>query len=59
MVRYVSEFDQWLRKYKQENPDTEHKQREGRALLWDKSPKEIERLKSHITNKRRGYEYYD
>jgi hypothetical protein len=59
MVRYVSEFDQWLRKYKQEHPDTEHKQREGRALLWDKTPKEIDTPKSHITNKRSGYEYYD
>ena len=59
MVKYVSEFDQWLRKYKQEHPETEHQQRQGRALLWDKPSKEIERPKSHIINKRRGYEYYD
>jgi hypothetical protein len=59
MVKYVSEFDRWLRKYKQEHFETEQRQREGRALLWDKTPKEIDRPQSHIINKRSGYEYYD
>lgn len=59
MVKYVSEFDQWLRRYKQQNPDTESKQREGRALLWDKRSKEIDRPQGPIINKRRGYEYYN
>ena len=59
MKKYVSEFDQWLRSYKQQHPQTEQQQREGRVRLWDKQPKEIEQPKSLIINKRRGYEYYD
>lgn len=58
MSKYVSEFDRWLKKYKQENPDTEQKQREGRALLWDKRPEEINRPKKNITNRQQGYAYY-
>jgi hypothetical protein len=41
MVKYVSEFDQWLKKYKQQNPETEQQQREGRALLWEKQSDQI------------------
>ena len=58
MVKYVSQFDQWLRKYKQEHPDTESKQREGRSLLWDKRPDQVDRPKSHIINQQQGYTYY-
>ena len=58
MVKYVSDFDRWLRKYKQEHPDTETKQREGRALLWDKRPDAIDRPKSTVTNHQSGYAYY-
>ena len=55
MVKYVSEFDQWLKKYKQQNPETEQQQREGRALLWEKRSDQI---KATITNKQQGYVYY-
>ena len=55
MVKYVSEFDQWLTKYKQQNPKTEQQQREGRALLWEKRSDQI---KATITNKQQGYVYY-
>ena len=55
MVKYVSEFDQWLKKYKQQNPDTEQQQREGRALLWEKRSDQI---KATVTNKQQGYVYY-
>ena len=55
MVKYVSEFDQWLKKYKQQNPNTEQQQREGRALLWEKRSDQI---KATITNKQQGYVYY-
>jgi hypothetical protein len=55
MVKYVSEFDQWLKKYKQQNPETEQQQREGRALLWEKRSDQI---KSTVTNKQQGYVYY-
>ena len=58
MVKYVSEFDQWLRKYKEEHPNTEQRQREGRALLWEKSPDQIDRPKTIITNRQPGYAYY-
>jgi hypothetical protein len=57
--RYVSEFDQWLRDYKKQHPDTEWEQREGRALLWDKRPEEVDTPRSVITNKQTGYVYYD
>jgi len=55
MVKYVSEFDQWLTKYKQQNPKTEQQQREGRALLWEKRSDQI---KATVTNKQQGYVYY-
>ena len=55
MVKYVSEFDQWLKKYKQQHPETEQQQREGRALLWEKRSDQI---KATITNKQQGYVYY-
>ena len=58
MAKYVSEFDQWLRKYKQEHPETEQAQREGRALLWDKRSKEIESGKGVVNNSQPGYVYY-
>lgn len=58
MVKYVSEFDQWLRKYKQEHPETENKQREGRALLWDKRPDQVHKPSAAVTNRQQGYAYY-
>ena len=55
MVKYVSEFDQWFKKYKQQNPEIEQQQREGRALLWEKRSDQI---KATVTNKQQGYVYY-
>ena len=55
MVKYVSEFDQWLKKYKQQHPETEQQQRQGRALLWEKRSDQIT---ATITNKQQGYVYY-
>ena len=55
MVKYVSEFDQWLKKYKQQPPEPEQQQREGRALLWEKRSDQI---KATVTNKQQGYVYY-
>ncbi len=34
---YESEITQFLNQYKREHADTEQRQREGRALLWDKN----------------------
>jgi hypothetical protein len=58
MAKYVSEFDQWLKRFKQSNPDTEQKQREGRALLWDKQPDLVNKSHATVTNKQSGYVYY-
>lgn len=33
---YESEITQFLKNYKSEHPDTEARQRDGRARLWDK-----------------------
>ena len=55
MVKYVSEFDQWLKKYKQQHPETEPQQREGRALLWEKRSDQI---KATITSKQQDFVYY-
>ena len=55
MKKYVSEFDQWLEKHKQQHPETEPQQREGRALLWEKRSDQI---KATVTNKQQGYVYY-
>jgi hypothetical protein len=35
-THYESDITRFLREYKQVHPDTEKRQREGRALLWDK-----------------------
>ncbi|HEY9279107.1 MAG TPA: DUF3460 family protein [Eoetvoesiella sp.] len=34
---YESEITQFLNKYKSQNTDTEQRQREGRARLWDRN----------------------
>ncbi len=35
---YESEFTKFLKELKQEHPQLEARQREGRARLWDKTP---------------------
>jgi hypothetical protein len=56
---YQSEITQFLNKYKADHPDTEKRQREGRARLWDK---EIDaQLQEEFRAGRvpqRPYEYY-
>jgi len=34
---YESDVTQMIRQYKEQHPDTEMRQREGRARLWDKN----------------------
>ncbi len=36
MAEYESDITRFLRELKQKTPDLERKQREGRALLWDR-----------------------
>ncbi|MNS90274.1 hypothetical protein D3C72_1243240 [compost metagenome] len=42
MAMYESEITQFLKQLKQERPTLEAEQRDGRALLWDKSPIDLE-----------------
>jgi hypothetical protein len=42
MALYESEITQFLKQLKQERPTLEAEQRDGRALLWDKSPIDLE-----------------
>ena len=42
---YQSEFTKFLTEMKQKNPTLESDQREGRNLLWDKPPIDLEDIK--------------
>lgn len=39
---YESEATSFLQSLKKANPELEQKQREGRALLWDKAPLDLD-----------------
>ena len=41
---YQSEITQFIAELKQKNPNLENSQREGRALLWDKKPIDLDQL---------------
>ena len=41
-TRYESEATQFINDLKQKNPLLEEGQREGRALLWDKAPIDLD-----------------
>jgi hypothetical protein len=41
---YQSEATQFINELKQKNPNIEVGQREGRALLWDKAPIDLEQI---------------
>lgn len=42
---YESDFERFLREWKEQRPEIEEKQREGRLLLWDKRPLTPEEVK--------------
>ncbi len=42
---YVSEFTQFIDGLKQQDPQIEERQREGRARLWDKEPLDLEAMR--------------
>ena len=44
-TRYVSDFTKFLTDLKQKDPTLEAKQRDGRALLWDKTPIDLDARK--------------
>ena len=40
--RYESEITQFIAELKKKNPALEEEQRAGRALLWDKTPRDLD-----------------
>lgn len=42
---YESEFATFLREWKEQRPEVEERQREGRLLFWDKRPLTPEEVK--------------
>lgn len=56
---YESEFTVFLKQLKQEKPDLEEKQRQGRALLWDKSATSLDdqARRNDATVKQQAYVY--
>ncbi|AOY92972.1 DUF3460 domain-containing protein [Cupriavidus sp. USMAA2-4] len=42
MALYESDITQFLKTLKKEQPSLEAEQREGRALLWDKAPIDLD-----------------
>lgn len=56
---YESEFTVFLKQLKQQKPDLEEKQRQGRALLWDKSATSLDEQarRNDATVKQQAYVY--
>lgn len=56
---YESEFTVFLKQLKQQTPDLEEKQRQGRALLWDKSATSLDEQarRDDATVKQQAYVY--
>lgn len=58
MARYQSEFTRFIEEFKHQHREIEQRQREGRALLWDK-PQDaaLQREFDHaeLSSKRAGY----
>lgn len=57
--QYESEFTKFLKELKHKNPDLEAKQLEGRALLWDKEPRQLDEQRRTLesTIKQQAYVY--
>jgi Protein of unknown function (DUF3460) len=48
---YESEFTKFLKELKQERPQLESRQREGRARLWDKTPVNLDEQRRALDSK--------
>ncbi|MCF2133051.1 MULTISPECIES: DUF3460 family protein [Burkholderiaceae] len=44
---YQSDISQFLAQLKQQHPELEEQQRNGRALLWDKAPIDLDERTRH------------
>lgn len=56
---YVSEFEAFIDAFMRQHPETERKQREARAMWWDKPPLTIEEIDRTVNPevKPKPYEY--
>lgn len=55
--RYESEATLFLKNLKQQNPNIEKNQREGRALLWDKEPIDLDTQERNKSSRVRQQAY--
>lgn len=57
--RYVSEYTNFMKDFLQSNPEVAKGQVEGRALLWDKAPIDLdERLRNEASRvQQKAYPY--
>lgn len=57
---YQSELTQFINQFKQQHPSLEEEQRQGRALLWDKRPINLDERKREQQSriKQGAYVYY-
>ncbi len=56
---YESEFTVFLKQWKQQKPELEEKQRQGRALLWDKNTTSLDEQarRKEATIRQQAYVY--
>jgi hypothetical protein len=59
-IMYQSDITQFINQLKEKNPKLEGEQRQGRALLWDKQPIDLDERKSVQDSrvKQSSYVYY-
>ena len=60
MALYKSEITQFLEELKTQKPDLEAQQRQGRSLLWDKDPIDLEERAEQKASRveQTPYQYY-
>lgn len=58
-VRYVSDVTQFLQEFLEKNPEVAQGQIEGRALLWDKAPLDMDEVQRNAASgvKQKAYPY--
>jgi hypothetical protein len=57
---YQSDITQFINQMKEKNPKLESEQRQGRALLWDKQPIDLDERKKQSDSRvqQTSYVYY-
>ena len=58
-VRYVSDVTQFMKAFLENNPEVAQGQIEGRALLWDKKPLDMDEAQRNAASrvKQKAYPY--